>query len=103
MQDFDIRWKQRFDNYNKTLTKLKEAVSIISRELHYGSEVDELLQEGLIQRFEYTHELAWNVMKDYADFPADKMLCFFIIAAHSLLPQLPDTTKRATTFAGDGP
>ena len=57
MQDFDIRWKQRFDNYNKALTKLKEAVSIISRELHYGSEVDELLQEGLIQRFEYTHEL----------------------------------------------
>lgn len=52
MQDFDIRWKQRFDNYNKALTKLKEAVSIISRELHYGSEVDELLQEGLIQRFE---------------------------------------------------
>ena len=68
MQDFDIRWKQRFDNYNKALTKLKEAVSIISRELHYGSEVDELLQEGLIQRFEYTHELAWNVMKDYAEY-----------------------------------
>ena len=68
MQDFDIRWKQRFDNYNKALTKLKEAVSIISLELHYGSEVDELLQEGLIQRFEYTHELAWNVMKDYAEY-----------------------------------
>lgn len=70
MQDFDIRWKQRFDNYNKALTKLKEAVSIISRELHYGSEVDELLQEGLIQRFEYTHELAWNVMKDMPNIKA---------------------------------
>ena len=30
--------------------------------------VDELLQEGLIQRFEYTHELAWKVMKDYAEY-----------------------------------
>jgi nucleotidyltransferase substrate binding protein (TIGR01987 family) len=27
---------------------------------------NEILKEGLIQRFEYTHELAWNVMKDYA-------------------------------------
>ena len=25
-----------------------------------------MIKEGLIQRFEYTHELAWNVMKDYA-------------------------------------
>ena len=30
--------------------------------------MDELLQEGLIQRFEYTHELAWKVMKDYAEY-----------------------------------
>ena len=28
--------------------------------------LDEIIKEGLIQRFEYTHELAWNVMKDYA-------------------------------------
>jgi nucleotidyltransferase substrate binding protein (TIGR01987 family) len=30
--------------------------------------LDEILKEGLIQRFEYTHELAWNVMKDYAEY-----------------------------------
>jgi nucleotidyltransferase substrate binding protein (TIGR01987 family) len=30
--------------------------------------VTDLLREGLIQRFEYTHELAWNVMKDYAEY-----------------------------------
>ena len=30
--------------------------------------MDEIVREGLIQRFEYTHELAWNVMKDYAGF-----------------------------------
>lgn len=31
-----------------------------------GFVLDEMIKEGLIQRFEYTHELAWNVMKDYA-------------------------------------
>ncbi len=30
--------------------------------------LNEMLKEGLIQRFEYTHELAWNVMKDYAEY-----------------------------------
>ena len=30
--------------------------------------MDQLIKEGIIQRFEYTHELAWNVMKDYAFF-----------------------------------
>ena len=27
-----------------------------------------MLKEGLIQRFEYTHELVWKVMKDYAEY-----------------------------------
>ena len=47
----DIRWMQRFDNYRKALRLLED-----------------LLKEGLIQRFEYTHELAWKVMKDYAEY-----------------------------------
>ena len=64
----DIRWKQRFDNYRKALQKLNEATLIVGKTANYGINVDELLQEGLIQRFEYTHELAWNVMKDYAEY-----------------------------------
>lgn len=60
----DIRWEQRFSNYNKALKKLSEAVDYIKREK--AEEIlDEILKEGLIQRFEYTHELAWNVMKDF--------------------------------------
>lgn len=36
--------------------------------MELADEVDELLQEGLIQRFGYTHELVWKVMKDYAEY-----------------------------------
>ena len=62
MEDLDIR----FENFSKALALLNEAVEIVSRNLDYGHDVSDLLREGLIQRFEYTHELAWNVMKDYA-------------------------------------
>ena len=64
----DIRWLQRFSNFRKALAKLRQAVEIIAKKLDFGEEVDELLEEGLIQRFEYTHELAWKVMKDYAEY-----------------------------------
>lgn len=64
----DIRWLQRFLNYRKAVAKLQEAVKIISKPREFDKAEDELLQEGLIQRFEYTHELAWKVMKDYAEY-----------------------------------
>lgn len=64
----DVRWLQRFSNYRKALHKLGQAVDLVSEKMDWGEEVDDLLQEGLIQRFEYTHELAWKVMKDYAEY-----------------------------------
>ncbi len=33
------------------------------------------MQEGPIQRFEYTHELAWKVMKDYAEYQGYTDIC----------------------------
>lgn len=68
MADTDIRWIQRFDNFRKALDRLNEAAHTMTKELHYSTEVSDLMKEGLIQRFEYTHELAWNVMKDYAEY-----------------------------------
>ncbi len=56
MQD-DIRWKQRFSNYNKALTQLQKFID--------KPVLNELEEQGLIQAFEFTHELAWNVLKDY--------------------------------------
>ena len=64
----DVRWLQRFSNYRKALAKLGKAVDIVSWEMDMDSDIDELLEEGLIQRYEYTHELAWKVMKDYAEY-----------------------------------
>lgn len=65
MENQDIRWRQRFDNYLKALAKLQagmpEGMAGLSR-------MSELEKEGLIQRFEYTHEPAWNVMKDYLEY-----------------------------------
>ena len=60
----DIRWEQRFSNYNKALKKLSEAIGYVKNKPK-EKVLDEILKEGIIQRFEYTHELAWNVMKDF--------------------------------------
>ncbi|MDR1485477.1 MAG: nucleotidyltransferase substrate binding protein [Planctomycetaceae bacterium] len=59
----DIRWKQRFSNFIKALTLLGEAV-----QLQRSRDLSELELHGLIQRFEFTHELAWNLLKDYMEF-----------------------------------
>ena len=48
--------------------KFNQAVELLSKHIEHEDTVNELLQEGLIQRFEYTHELAWKVMKDYAEY-----------------------------------
>lgn len=55
----DIRWKQRLQNYIKALRNLKEAVELANQR-----ELSNLEKQGLIQSFEFTHELAWNLLKD---------------------------------------
>jgi nucleotidyltransferase substrate binding protein (TIGR01987 family) len=56
----DVRWQQRLDSYQRALVNLTSAVRL--RETRPLSELE---QQGLIQAFEFTHELAWKVMKDY--------------------------------------
>lgn len=67
-EEKDIRWIQRFRNFRSALHRLGKAVDIVTKQINEDEEVDDLLKEGLIQRFEYTHELAWKVMKDYAEY-----------------------------------
>ena len=56
----DVRWKQRLANYQRALASLQSAVALVQ-----VRPLSELEQQGLIRAFEFTHELAWNVMKDY--------------------------------------
>ena len=56
----DIRWRQRLQNFHAAYAQLGRAVEIARHR-----KLSELEEQGLIQAFEFTHELAWNVMKDY--------------------------------------
>ena len=53
----EIRWMQRFSNYKKALSQFEKFIA--------KGKLNELEEQGLIQAFEYTHELAWNVLRDY--------------------------------------
>jgi nucleotidyltransferase substrate binding protein (TIGR01987 family) len=60
MDEQDIRWKQRFSNYEKALNQFKRFIA--------NENLNDLEKQGLIQSFEYTHELAWNLMKDFLQY-----------------------------------
>jgi nucleotidyltransferase substrate binding protein (TIGR01987 family) len=65
----DIRWIQRFNNFEKAITQLTSAV-----ELSHKRQLSALEQQGLIQAFEFTHELAWNTLKDFLENKGNKDL-----------------------------
>lgn len=58
----DIRWQQRFQNFDRAFVLLRSAIDDKTID-----QLSDLEQEGVIQRFEYTYELAWKTMKDYLE------------------------------------
>ena len=53
----DIRWQQRFQNFEKAFSRFKEALE--------EEELTELERNGVVKRFEFTLELGWKTLKDY--------------------------------------
>lgn len=62
MTALDIRWIQRFKHFAKAFSQLKEAVQLAQQR-----PLSKLEEQGLIQAFEFTHELAWNTLKDFLE------------------------------------
>jgi nucleotidyltransferase substrate binding protein (TIGR01987 family) len=60
MADADVRWLQRLDNYGRALATLQRAVAIARQRA-----LSELEEQGLIQAFEFSHELSWLLLKDF--------------------------------------
>jgi nucleotidyltransferase substrate binding protein (TIGR01987 family) len=59
MSQKEIRWRQRFDNFENAYKLLEKYINIANP--------DELQRAGIIQFFEMAFELAWKVMKDYLE------------------------------------
>ena len=59
MNQQDIRWQQQFQNFEKAIHYLEDALKIY--------EPDLTQKAGMIQFFEMCFELAWNTVKDYSE------------------------------------
>ena len=64
MQNLNTRWIQRFSNYKKALKQLSKFKA--------KGNLNELESQGIIQAFEYTHELAWKTLKDFLESRGNK-------------------------------
>ena len=60
MDTIDVRWKQRLQNYERALAQFNEAIALFKERA-----LTNLERQGLIQAFEFTHELAWKTLQDY--------------------------------------
>jgi nucleotidyltransferase substrate binding protein (TIGR01987 family) len=58
----DIRWVQRYNNYQKALAVLERTAALAA-----DRSLSEAEQQGLIKGFEFTFELGWNVLKDFLE------------------------------------
>jgi nucleotidyltransferase substrate binding protein (TIGR01987 family) len=61
-QNPDVRWRQRLHSFRKAFRRLSDAAALASER-----DLTQLEQQGLIQAFEFTHELAWKVLKDFLE------------------------------------
>ena len=60
MTKTQIRWHQRLCNFQLALKQLEDGINLAQTK-----KLNNIEKQGLIKAFEFTHELAWNVMKDF--------------------------------------
>jgi len=57
------RWQQRFQNFEKAYNSLIVSVDALENEPE-----NKFIQDSLIQRYEYSIELAWKTLKDFLEY-----------------------------------
>lgn len=62
MQSQEVRWIQRANSFERALDRLRAAIKLAEQR-----ELSDLEAQGLIQGFEYTHELAWKTLKNFLE------------------------------------
>lgn len=61
-ENSDVRWRQRLQSFRKALSQLSDAADLAKER-----ELSSLERQGVIQAFEFTHELAWKTLKDFLE------------------------------------
>lgn len=57
-----MRWRQRLQSFRKAFRRLSDAAALAAER-----KLTDLEQQGIIQVFEFTHELAWNTLRDFLE------------------------------------
>ena len=70
---------QKVENYQNALKRLEEAIA-----RYQTAPNDTLYRDGLIQRFEFTFELAWKSLKEYME---DQGMVLTIVSPRSVLKE----------------
>ncbi|WP_243371732.1 nucleotidyltransferase substrate binding protein [Geotalea sp. SG265] len=90
MDNLDVRWRQRFSNYQKALKHLEQVVKLC-----HERQLSDIEKQGLVKAFEFTYELAWNVMRDYFTYQGN-------VAISGSRDAIREAFKRGLIVDGEG-
>lgn len=69
MEEKTERWRQRLATFGKAMVRMDEVVT-----LWHSRKLSDLERDGMIQRFEYTQELAWKLLKNYIEYQGEAQM-----------------------------